>query len=117
MFTFLSRPQNPSNNQTQWFPAGLASSYPDVGNPSPNSSDSDSPAISDLRPCGGSDGSDSVPGCKVFSVPGGAISSAAEIPLSDVYEGADLQDQVLVFRYRGKFHAVDHVSDQGPLRD
>ena len=113
MFTFLSRPQNPSN-QTQWFLAGLASSYPDISDPplNNNNSDSDSPAISDPRPCGGGDSPDSIPGCKVFSVPGGNISSTAEVPLSDVYEGADLQDQVLVFRYRGKFHAVDHVSDR-----
>ncbi len=94
MFAFISR----SRADQAWFAAGLASSYPDL---------TDDSAISEARPCGEAD---SQPGCKVFSVPGGNIDSASEVPLSDVYEGADLQDQVLVFRYRGKFHAVDHVS-------
>lgn len=30
--------------------------------------------------------------------------------------GGDLKDQVLVFQYRGKFHAIDHVSQMSPFK-
>jgi hypothetical protein len=29
----------------------------------------------------------------------------------------DLKDQVLVFKYKDKIHAIDHVSHQKPLKD
>ncbi|AEO64588.1 uncharacterized protein THITE_2086081 [Thermothielavioides terrestris NRRL 8126] len=94
MFTFFSRPRA----DQAWFSAGPASSYPDL------SPGGESAALSDPRPCG----ADAVPGCKVFSVPKGDVAAASEVSLSEVYEGADLRDQVVVFQYRGKFHAIDH---------
>lgn len=55
------------------------------------------------------------PGCKVFHVPKQNASQAKEMILStDSLEssmtGDALLDQVVVFQYRGRFHAVDHVS-------
>jgi len=87
-------------------------------------------ALSVPRSCG--DGGKR-PGCKVFHVPRTDSSLRTEVGvavLADDGNGKgkrvrdgkdgdgddgkemqrDLTDQVLVFRYRGKFHAVDHVS-------
>ena len=91
---------------------------------------SESGALSFSRRCG--DGS-TRPGCKVFHVPRTDSSLRTEVGIAvswdygngkgeQVGDGKDgdgddgmemqrdLTDQVLVFRYRGKFHAVDHVS-------
>lgn len=88
-----------------WFSAGPASSFPDV------KPEDDCAELANPRPCGMSNGmSNSAPGCKVFTVPKSDVAAASEVPLPHVHEGADLKDQVLVFRYRGKFHAIDHVS-------
>ena len=86
-----------------WFPVGLTSSFPDLG--------SDDGTLSEPRLCG----SNLTPGCKVFHVPKTDSSLAAELPTgahgSDFSEtGQDMTDQVLVFQYRGKFHAINHVS-------
>lgn len=72
-----------------WFCAGLSSSFPDL--------------VAQPLLCGG----DAAPGCKVFHVPQDKPSEGAEVPVDDV--GVDLRDQVLVFRFRGKFHAIEHV--------
>jgi nitrite reductase/ring-hydroxylating ferredoxin subunit len=52
--------------------------------------------------------------CKAFHVPPGDSSKAAEIgrpgaSYDDVGEEGKLHEQVIVFRYKGKFHAIDHV--------
>lgn len=92
-----------------WFPAGPASSYPDIN---PENDEGGVAAISDPRPCVGADAP--VPGCKVFAVPNGDVAAASEVsiaPEEGLGEGGPgLKDQVMVFRYRGRFHAVDHVS-------
>ncbi len=105
MLAFITRPRA----SQAWFPAGLASSYPDID---PSTDPDNLTAISDARPCG-ADKNTSVPGCKVFSVPNGDVTSASEVPISEGGDGdgrPGLKDQVMVFRYRGRFHAVDHVS-------
>jgi hypothetical protein len=85
-----------------WFSVGLASSFPDI-------TDSDG-TVSELRFCG----QDLVTGCKVFHVSRADSSQAAEVDQSDVAgaesSSSELKDQVLVFRYRDKFHAVNNVS-------
>jgi hypothetical protein len=101
-FNYLSRASNP------WFHAGPSSSFPDI-DPSLDSAD-----LSQPRAC--SHKGTSVQGCKAFSI--SRADGAKGKPVT-VYAGAlewdedgtaqDLSDQVLVFRYRGKFHAVDHV--------
>lgn len=74
---------------SDWFPVGRASSFPDL--------------ISQPLLCKG----DATPGCKVFHIPQQDASQGAQVPIADI--GWDLKDQVLVFRFRGQFHAIDHV--------
>ncbi|KAK1763308.1 Rieske domain-protein [Phialemonium atrogriseum] len=88
-------------SQAEWFSVGLASSFPDLGLDDNN--------LSQPRVCD----SGLKPGCKVFHVPRTDISQRTEVPIAaDALEssdiGGDLKDQVLVFQYRGKFHAIDH---------
>lgn len=115
--THSSRPDD------DWFFAGLASSFPNITN-------SSEPYFKLVwpQPCktaGGSADTTKVPGCKIFhpkaatttnqfSVTPGAPASAAtaeEID-ADAAAGEDawlMKEQVLVFRYKGAFHAVDHA--------
>ncbi|KAK3680869.1 Rieske domain-containing protein, partial [Podospora appendiculata] len=102
----------PSRSDADWFLVGLVSSFPDLG------SDDDN-LIQPRRTCNTDDTSlEPVPGCKVFQVPPGNSSQSTEVPLSadgiaeppdsESEIGADLKDQVLVFRHKGKLHAIDH---------
>ncbi|ORY67571.1 uncharacterized protein BCR38DRAFT_427503 [Pseudomassariella vexata] len=97
--SFFSAFKAPSRSGSAWFSVGLASSFPDI-------TESGSTAISQRLPCKSS----SVPGCKVFRVSRNDSSSATEVPLDDVQdpELGGLKDQVLVFQYKGKFHAVNN---------
>ncbi|KHO01512.1 Rieske [2Fe-2S] iron-sulfur domain protein [Metarhizium album ARSEF 1941] len=96
---FRSRPD------TGWIPVGAASSFPNLG--------PDAPSLIQQRPCHDARPAPA-PGCKVFHVPRDhQPSRASEIHVSreglpSPATGDELVDQVLVFRYRGKFHAVDH---------
>ncbi|KAF6824863.1 rieske domain-containing protein [Colletotrichum plurivorum] len=100
MQSFRSR----SRADAGWFSAGLASSFPDVG--------SDDGNLSDLRFCD----ADLKPGCKVFHAPkpaGNGPPQSTEMEVASDGAGfseleGDLKDQVMVFKFRGKFHAVDH---------
>lgn len=100
-----------------WFFAGQASSFPNITN-------SSEPYFKLVwpQPCktAGSDGTTTtaaakVPGCKVFhpkaaQAPGTA--AAAEQIATDAAAGEDawlMKEQVLVFQYKGRFHAVDHA--------
>jgi len=94
----------PSRAGAQWFSAGLSSSFPDL-----DSDDDDN--LSELRICNG----DLTPGCKVFQVPQQACSAMSQLAVAPdaqdlIDAGGDLKDQVLIFQYKGKFHAIDHVS-------
>lgn len=96
----------PSRSQAEWFSVGLTSSFPDVG--------LDEESLSQLRICA----TDVKPGCKVFNIPRTDDSQRSEVlitPGAPDFEMGDLKDQVLVFQYRGKFHAVDHVSQVAPF--
>jgi|SRR5690349_8168713 len=101
---FFSAFKTPSRPEAQWFPVGLASSFPDVG------ADEESEAVTTLshpRPaCNG----EAKPGCKAFRIPKTNPSEGSEVPVTEEDVPADLTDQVLVFQRKGKFHAVDHVS-------
>ncbi|KAF7716025.1 Rieske domain-containing protein [Penicillium ucsense] len=50
------------------------------------------------------------PSCKAFHIPKvDTGSSSGDSPQeADIEAPGDLKDQVLVFQYKGKFHAVDH---------
>lgn len=84
-----------------WFNAGLVSAYPEnTGEEGP---------LAQQRKC------DEVfrPGCKVFHVPKEDATQASSVAIDDWKDGeTDTKDQVMVFRYEGKFVAVNHVSLQ-----
>jgi len=81
-----------------WFCAGAASSYPDID---------ESSRIAQHRPCNGK----RVPGCRVFHVPRDDSSKAIEVAIDDWKDPAagDSKDQVMVFKYMGKFVAINHA--------
>ncbi|KAK1831450.1 hypothetical protein QBC39DRAFT_407889 [Podospora conica] len=91
--------------ENDWFPVGLTSSFPDLD---------DTTALSSPRPCTGLPAP--TPGCKAFHVPKDDPSKRQEVPIAEDAPASDtgadldldLTDQVLVFRYRGKVHAIDH---------
>jgi hypothetical protein len=81
-----------------WFCAGLTSAYPNVD---------DSSRVSEQRPCRGK----YAPGCRIFHVPREDSSKASEVPIDDWRdpEVGDPKDQVMIFQYKGKFVAINHV--------
>lgn len=83
-----------------WLFVGLTSSFPDLGTDDDN--------LSEVRNCSG----ESKPGCRVFYAPkvDSLESSRSLVAVEDLESCSewDLKDQVLVFQYRGKFHAVDN---------
>lgn len=87
-----------SRSGAQWTFVGLTSTFPDV--------DDDAGNLAKHRLCN----TKSIPGCKAFHIPKEDCSSSKEVPIGDDALGQSLTDQVLVFQYKGKFHAVDHVS-------
>lgn len=104
--TSLFSPFSRSRAGDAWFSVGPATSFPDI-------TSADGTQVSDLRPC--TDINKKRPGCKVFHVPKDDGSKATEVPPDGIeaLSGAgDLQDQVMIFRYKGKFHAINHVSNK-----
>ncbi|KAK0724250.1 Rieske [Lasiosphaeris hirsuta] len=104
-----------SKSGAAWFTVGAASSFPDLGLDAAGDPDN-ATVLSDPRPC--RTDSDAVqPGCKVFHVPKTDSAQRTEVAVADQGGSADseaseighdMADQVLVFRYRAKFHAIDH---------
>ncbi|KAI1436602.1 hypothetical protein GGR50DRAFT_197296 [Xylaria sp. CBS 124048] len=90
----------PSRKGDAWFFAGLTSSFP-------NLTESGADILHEPRPCGNRD---LVPGCKVFRAPSGDTSQAEQIEGDAMiaHNGASLQDQILIFQYKGKIHAIDN---------
>ncbi|KAI0893900.1 hypothetical protein F4806DRAFT_474825 [Annulohypoxylon nitens] len=89
----------PSRKGDAWFNVGLVSSFPDITN-------SSSTSLSELRSCAGQD---SAPGCKVFHVPTTDSSQAHQVEDDSIFhDEGDFKDQVLVFKYNGKVHAVNN---------
>ncbi|KAJ5241578.1 uncharacterized protein N7469_003169 [Penicillium citrinum] len=60
---------------------------------------------SELPDLGDDEGYRIAPRCKAFNVPKEGGSSE---PVEDIDMPGDMKDQVLVFKYKGKVHAVDH---------
>ncbi|KAJ2995165.1 hypothetical protein NUW58_g1358 [Xylaria curta] len=83
-----------------WFFAGLTSSFP-------NLTESGADVLYEPQPCGSGE---TTPGCKVFGVPKSDAAQAQQIEGDEMtsHNGVALQDQVLVFQYKGKIHAVDN---------
>lgn len=101
----------PSRQDPGWFSAGLASSFPDVG-----VDPLDQQSLAQVRLCSGGQ----KPGCKAFYAPReNTTRTEVEVgdeALGDAVAGTGLKDQVLVFRFKGKFHAIDHVSRLCPYK-
>ncbi|KAJ6155126.1 hypothetical protein N7470_005692 [Penicillium chermesinum] len=68
-----------------WSRIGLTSEFPDLG----------------LN----EDDSQVLRACKAFNIPKTADATPVQ---ADINLPGDLKDQVLVFQYKGKFHAIDH---------
>lgn len=103
MSSFFS-PFSRSRAGNAWFSVGLASSFPHI-------TGEDAGQLADIRPCGNSE--EKQPGCKAFYVPKDDSSKATQVQLDGSgapAEAGGLRDQVLVFQYKGKFHAINHVS-------
>lgn len=94
----------------EWFFAGLASSFPDITDSNEKYFKLAWPQPCNAPQAPSSDEAAKVPGCKVFH-PITTPSTAKEIDM-DTAVGEDawvMREQVLVFQYKGKFHAVDHA--------
>ncbi|KAI2607622.1 uncharacterized protein GGS25DRAFT_523145 [Hypoxylon fragiforme] len=88
-----------SRRGNAWFCVGLVSSLPDIF-------DSGSASLSEHRSCAEQN---STPGCKVFYVPSDDSSQAHQIEGDSIsHPEGGLRDQVLVFRYKGKVHAINN---------
>ncbi|KFH45605.1 Rieske domain-containing protein-like protein [Hapsidospora chrysogenum ATCC 11550] len=96
----LFRPRPDSGG---WFLVGLTTAFPDVGEDENN--------LSHPRLC---TNTEVRPGCKVLHVPEEDVSQRSEVSveadaqLEEAEVGDALKDQVLVFQYKGKFHAIDN---------
>ncbi|GKZ17198.1 hypothetical protein AbraCBS73388_007250 [Aspergillus brasiliensis] len=93
MFTFFSRSQT-SGGKGGWQRIGLTSDFPDVDSPDNNG---------DCRVTSQ---------CKAFTIPKTPTPGSSSAPVEAGIDGPleDLKDQVLVFKYKGKVHAIDHGS-------
>ncbi|KAI1336430.1 hypothetical protein F5Y15DRAFT_394677 [Xylariaceae sp. FL0016] len=89
----------PSRKGDAWFSVGLTSSFPNI-------SESGTESLHETRSCSQGD----APGCKVFNVPSEDSSRAQQIEGEDMisHDGNALSNQVLVFKYQGKMHAIDN---------
>ncbi|KAJ4159805.1 uncharacterized protein LMH87_007746 [Akanthomyces muscarius] len=91
----------PTRPDAQWVSVGPLAQFPDVA--------ADDGNLIQPRACDAK----SQPGCRILVVPKSDPSHSAEIAIpagaaTSPSEGQDLKDQVVVFRYRDKVHAVDH---------
>ncbi|KAI3393189.1 hypothetical protein diail_4645 [Diaporthe ilicicola] len=103
MATLFFNPFSRSQGGNAWFRVGLASSFPNI-------TGEDDDNIARVRSCG--NGADPTPSCKVLYVPKEDSSRASEVILDDSgapSEAGSLKDQVLVFQYKGKFHAINQA--------
>jgi hypothetical protein len=94
-----------------WFSVGLTSSFPDL-------TDSGNAVLAEKIACLSATSAE-LHGCKVFLAPDKGDRSTAAIQLSDDPKeqlDASLRkgDQVLIFRYKGQFHALDNVHALDP---
>ncbi|KAK4227193.1 hypothetical protein QBC38DRAFT_200573 [Podospora fimiseda] len=102
---FFSAFKPNSRPETQWFPVGLASSFPDIGVSEDEEGDLSQPRT--ITPCS-SNTEEKQPGCKAFHIPKQNPSEGTQVNVSPEEMPPDLTDQVLVFKHKGKIHAIDH---------
>ncbi|KAE8151538.1 hypothetical protein BDV25DRAFT_152530 [Aspergillus avenaceus] len=81
--------RSPFNRGAAWQRVGLASEFPEV------STDNESCRVTSR--------------CKAFRIPATNVPGEPEGPVeTSIRRPGELKDQVLVFKYKGKMHAVDH---------
>lgn len=98
----------------EWFFAGLTSSFPNITDANEKYFKLAWPQPCNNTPpqASSSEAAVKVPGCKVFHPMTTTPSTAANEIDMDTAVGEDawvMREQVLVFQYKGKFHAVDHA--------
>lgn len=71
-----------------WYRVGLTSEFPDIAG-------------------GDENGRQLTPSCKAFKIPNKVNQDTVQVDLSELPK--DLKDQVLIFKYQDKIHAIDHV--------
>ncbi|KAK3380836.1 hypothetical protein B0H63DRAFT_193420 [Podospora didyma] len=119
MMNMINAFRAPSRAVAEWFCVGPTSSFPNIetGDDSltqPRTCAPKTPVTSDDNALAATK-----PGCKVFHVSSTDTSQRTELSLTDdaaapdessadIGPQADLSDQVLVFQYKGKFHAIDN---------
>jgi hypothetical protein len=98
----------PSRARDAWHCAGSISSFPNIA-------ESGTTVLSEQLPCHGSQAS----ACKILRIPRNDDLRATQVSVQDgdAVDSDALFDQVLVFRYKYKFYAVDHVSLTEPALD
>ncbi|KAK4095949.1 hypothetical protein N658DRAFT_481426 [Parathielavia hyrcaniae] len=100
----------PSRTGTEWFSVGTTSEFPEVA----PADDTGTESESKLQVCGNG-APDGREGCKVFHVPKTDVSQRTEVEIAgNDLTAQNLTDQVLVFQYHGKIHAIDHAISQCP---
>lgn len=86
-----------------WFSVGITSSFPNI---------TEAVALSEQQQCNDADEVVKRIGCKVFHAPDADFKKAVQIS-DDPRDQVDISlrrgEQVLVFQFRGKFHAMDNV--------
>ena len=91
----------PALQANTWFFVGLASSFPDILG-------SEIDLTSEVCELKGTEG------CKIFRVSDGdnviAVELVSDIGQEEALNTKDLKDQVLIFQYNGKLHAMENVS-------
>jgi hypothetical protein len=93
--------QSSSQHGNTWFSVGPASSFPNV-------TESGSVTLSEQQSCNNT----KTPGCKVFYALDTDNLEATQLsddPKDQVNASLRRGEQVLVFQYAGKFHAMDNV--------
>ena len=97
--------ENSSQRGDEWFSVGLASSFPNIKG-------STGVTLSEQQLCGNDNTLKE--GCRVFLAPdlAGDSKEATQMssnPKDQVNVSLRRGEQVLVFQYQGKFHAIDNV--------
>lgn len=90
-------------SEDAWFYAGLVSSFRDITESAATSNGK----LKITNTTSNSDERIGLAPCRIFES-SKALSKPCELSTEDSLGSIGLNEQILVFRYRGKFHAIDH---------
>lgn len=91
-------------NSETWFCVGLASSFRDISESSATTNGKSK--INDTTGKTNGENNDLAP-CRIFES-SKSLENPYEVNSDEAAASVGLKEQILIFRYRGKFHAVDH---------